>query len=334
MVIATILAAMALGVAALGEWLHARRVARVARLAFGPGGRAAAWARVAPAARCVGMALAAWGAVLLMRYDPVAVEVTPSARASRQLLIVLDASPSMNLKDAGPGPEKMTRMQWAGRVVQGILDRLDMKDTRITMVAFYSSAVPLLQDTTDKNLISSVMGGVPLYTAFRAGETDMSAGILKAFELSRGWARGSTTLVVVSDGDLSAAPAVPKAPASIADAIVIGVGDPDRATEINGHSSRQDEWALRQVAAKLSAYFHQGNTKHLPTEVVETLASLAPRVSKLMSEREAGLAAVGVGAGIVGLIGPLLRAFGVPRSYAKDVRRVVGDVAVGSAGAA
>ena len=88
------------------------------------------------------------------------------------------------------------------------------------------------------------------------------------------------------------------------------------------------------LAAKLGAYFHQGNTKHLPTEVVEKLASLAPRVSRLMSEREAGLASIGVGAGIVGLIGPLLRAFGVPRSYAKSVRRVVRDVAVGSAGAA
>ncbi|MFO0834572.1 MAG: vWA domain-containing protein [Phycisphaerales bacterium] len=331
MVIAGFIAMLALGVVALAEWLHARRVGRVARLAFGPGGRAAAWARVAPAARCVGVALAAWGAIVLLNYDPVAVEVTPSPRASRQLLVVLDASPSMNLKDAGPGPEKMTRMEWAGRVVQGVLDRLDMKDTRITMVAFYSSAVPLLQDTTDKNLISSVMGGVPLYTAFRAGETDMGAGVQKAFELSRGWARGSTTLVVISDGDLSGMPAIPKAPASIADAIVIGVGDPDRATEINGHSSRQDEWTMRQVAAKLGAYFHQGNAKHLPTEVVEKLASLAPRVSRLLSEREAGLAAIGIGAGIVGLIGPMLRVFGVPRSYAKSVRRTASQAAARAA---
>jgi hypothetical protein len=51
--------------ASLGEWLHARRVARVARLAFGADGRPAAWTAIAPFARVAGLALAAFGATLL-----------------------------------------------------------------------------------------------------------------------------------------------------------------------------------------------------------------------------------------------------------------------------
>ncbi len=37
-------------VAALAEWIHRRRVRRVAHLAFGPRGRPALWTRLAPLA--------------------------------------------------------------------------------------------------------------------------------------------------------------------------------------------------------------------------------------------------------------------------------------------
>ncbi len=309
---------VALGVLALvawAEWRHARRVARVARLAFGPSGRPAWWARGAPVVRAVGMALAVWGGLVLMAHDPVEVQTEPDPRASRQLLVVLDVSPSMNLKDAGPGPEKMTRGQWGGQLLQGILDRLDMKDTRISMVVFYTKALPLLQDTTDKNVVASVMSGLPLYVAFTAGETDMQAGIDAAFTMAKGWARGSTTLVIISDGDLKTAPSPSRPPPSIADTIVIGVGDPDKATLISGHSSRQDPWLLKQLAAGLGGYFHQGNTRHIPREVLEGLTMISPRVSDMLGLREAGLLALAAGSAMLGLIGPALMLAGTPAHF-------------------
>ncbi len=323
-IIALGVACGALLLAALAEWLHARRVRRVARLAFGPTGRPAAWARAAPAARIAGLALATWGALVLYLHDPIEADDMPDPRASRQLLVVLDVSPSMNLKDAGPDATKVSRGQWAGKVLQGILDRLDMKDTRISMIAFYTKAFPMLQDTTDKNLLSSLMDGLPLYTAFTAGETDLQAGLDAAYEMAKGWARGSTTLVVITDGDLSKAVVPRQRPASIADAIVIGVGDPSRATVVSGHSSRQDEWTLKSLAGKLDGYYHQGNTKHLPTEVVEKLSMIAPRIGDTLSLREAGLAAFGVGCALLGLIGPALMRFGVPRAYAPALRAPAG----------
>ena len=317
--IAILAGCAALAIAAVAERLHARRVARVARLAFGPGGRPAAWARLAPAMRIAGLALATFGATVLLQYDPVETEVEPDPRASRQLLVVLDVSPSMNLSDAGPGNEKVMRGVWGGKVLQGILDRLDMKDTRVSMVAFYTKAIPMLQDSTDKNVLANLMDGLPLYTAFKAGETDLQAGLEAAFEMAKGWARRSTTLVVITDGDLSKPVQPPARPASIADAIVIGVGDPNRATMLAGHASRQDAWTLKSLAGKLDGVYHDGNTRHLPREMLDRLTMIAPRVGDAIGLREAALVALGTGCALLGLVGPLLLLFGAPRSYLRAV---------------
>jgi Ca-activated chloride channel family protein len=312
------IAAIAVGVVA--ERLHARRVARVARLAFGPGGRPAAWARAAPVARIAGLGLVAFGATALMLHDPIESDDAPNPRASRQLLVVLDVSPSMNIADAGPGTQKEMRGVWAGKVLGGMLDRLDMKDTRVSMIAFYTKALPMLRDSTDKNVLANLMDGLPLYTAFLPGETDLQAGLVAAFEMAKGWARKSTTLVVISDGDLSKPVSPPPRPASIADVLVIGVGDPNRATTISGHASRQDVWNLKTIAGRLDGTFHEGNSRHLPTAVLERLTMIAPRVSDGLGLREAALVALGLGGALLGLVGPLLILFGTPRDYARAHR--------------
>jgi len=135
--------------------------------------------------------------------------------------------------------------------------------------------------------------------------------------MAKGWARRSTTLVVISDGDLSKPVNPPARPASIADAIVIGVGDPNRATVISGHASRQDPWTLKSLAGKLDGRYHDGNTRHLPREVLDQLTMTAPRVSDALGLREIGLAALGAGCALVGLVGPLLILFGAPHSAAR-----------------
>lgn len=321
---ALLVGAAAALVAGFAEWRHAHRTARVARLAFGPGGRPAAWARAAPAIRVAGLALAAFGATILLRFDPVETETEPNPRASRQLLVLLDVSPSMNLADAGPGAEKSMRGVWAGRVLRGILDRLDMQDTRVSMIAFYTRAVPMLRDSTDKELVANLMDGLPLYTAFTPGETDLQAGLDAAYEMAKPWPRRSTTLVVITDGDLSAPVSPGPRPASIADAIVIGVGDPNRATQISGHASRQDQWTLKSLAARLGAIYHQGNVRHLPSEVLDDLTMIAPRVSDAIGLRELGVLAFAIGGAMLGLIGPLLLRFGTPR----ELRRPADDTRV------
>jgi Ca-activated chloride channel homolog len=325
MVTPLLVALACLLVAAVGEWLHARRIERVARLAFGAEGRPAAWTRLSPAARCLGVMLASWGAAVLMAWNPVEFEATPNPKASKQLLICLDVSPSMQIEDAGPETTKLSRARWAGRVTQAVLDRLDMKDTRITLVAFYSKALCVLKETTDKNVVSNMLDGLPMYVGFQPGETDLAAGLRESLSIARGWARKSATLVVISDGDVEKGAASLGAlslPVSIADAIVIGVGDPNRPTILSGHSSRQDAWSLKQIAAKINGIYHEGNRLHLPTAVLDRLTMMSPRAGSLLSLREAAMIAMGVGASLVAFTGPLLLLAGTPTAHVASRERL------------
>lgn len=307
---------------ALAESLHARRVRKIARLAFGPRGKPAFWVAAVPVLRCVAAAAAAWGGTVLLFYDPVEVDAEPNPKASMQLLICLDVSPSMQITDAGPGADKVSRAIWAGKVVQGILDRLDMKSTRISVVAFYTSALPVLKETYDKNVVANILDGLPMYVAFEQGPTDINKGVAAAMELARPWARRSATLLVISDGDAEHPPAAVSRPDSIADAIVIGLGDPSHGSLVGGHTSRQDTGSLKQLAVRLGGYYHQGNELHLPSEVLQKLTMISPRVSESIGLREAALLALGLGCGTLGLVGPLLVIAGRPGEFAAARRRV------------
>ena len=316
-----IIAFAVLVIVGIAEWLHARRVARVARLAFGPSGRASRWTIVVAPSRTIAAALATWGLMFLVTYDPIEIDRKPAKIASNHLLVLLDVSPSMQLKDSGAEAQGISRAKRAGEVVQAVLDRLDMENTRISIVAFYTDALAIVQDTFDKEVIRNALDGLPMYTAFESGPTDLKKGLVKAFEIARLWPADSATLLIVTDGDV--APSVPSAiPSSIADTIVIGLGDPVKSTNVNGHSSRQDTMGLRQLATRLGGFYHDGNRKHLPSEVVNSLTMIAPRVGGNWSVRDLALLAVGIGCSTLAFIGPLLTFFGRPRSFAREINAV------------
>lgn len=316
------IAAAALAILAFAEWLHARRVARVARLAFGPAGRPAWWVPAVPFVRTAALTATIWGAAFLMQYDPAGGDQKPDEKPTKRLLIALDVSPSMMLKDSGPDAEKVSRSAWAGKVVQGILDRLDMKETRITVVAFYTKAYTVLEDTTDKNVIANMFDGLQLHVAFDGGPTDLASGVSEAIKAARAWPRRSTTLVVVSDGDARDTLGPVRLPPAIADTIVIGVGDPLKPTTVSGHSSKQESWSLKQLAARLGGVYHEGNRLHLPTEILRKLSMISPNAGEHVGLREAALIALGAGAATTALINPLLMAFGLRRQYAVQRRRI------------
>jgi len=319
-----LVALLAASLAGAGEWLHGRRTARVARLAFGSSGAPARWTVCAPFVRVIGIAAAAWGAAVLVGYDPVGGDQTPAPRASKQLLIALDVSPSMLIKDAGPAAEKVTRSQWAGKVVQGVLDRLDMKQTRISLVAFYTKAMTVLSDSTDKNVIANMFDGLQLHVAFDPGPTDLASGVNSALQIARPWARRSTTLIVISDGDAKTELGQVSLPPAIADVIVIGVGDPNKASVVSGHSSRQEALSLKTLAARLGGTYHEGNRLHLPSDVLKRLSMISPNAGGELGLRDAALIALGAGAAMTALITPALMLLGLKASHAREMR-VVGD---------
>ncbi len=297
---------------ALAEWLHARRCRRVANLVFGPTGRPRTWVRGVSAARCASAALLTWGMLVLMFIEPIPKEIDPETEPARHLMLVLDVSPSMYIEDAGPG-RKQSRSQRAADLLQAIMHRLDMTQTRVTVVAFYTEARPVVVEGFDLNVVDNILNGLPLEHAFEPGQTKLQEGVEASFEYARPWAPGSAAIVVVSDGDTISKGAIAEKPVSIADALVIGVGDPFKGSPVAGRTSRQDEASLKRLAVRLGGVYHNGNTKHLPSEIVRALSMTVPLIHDERSMRDYALLAVGLGGVVLGILSPILAFFGHPR---------------------
>lgn len=311
---------IALGVAAacaLAEWLHARRCRRVAILIFGPTGRPRTWARGVPIARCVSAALLTWGMLVLVRIEPIKKAIDPEAEPARHLLLVLDASPSMYIEDAGPD-RKQSRSQRAADLLGAVMERLDMTQTRVTVVAFYTSAKPVVVEGFDLNVIHNILNGLPLEHAFESGQTRLQEGVEASFEFAKPWAPESAAIIVVSDGDTISKGRIAEKPASIADALVIGVGDPFRGSPVAGRTSRQDEASLKKLAVRLGGVYHNGNTKHLPSEVVRALTMTVPYIRDERSMRDYALACVGIGGGLLAFMAPALAWAGCLRRHTTE----------------
>ena len=316
--LATLIALGVLLLVALAEWLHLRRIRRIAHLAFGTSGRPRRWTVIAPYARSIGAALCAWGLVVLLVQKAEVVERRPESEASKHLLVCLDASPSMYVEDAGPSRDQK-RAVWAGEVIQAILDRIDTETTRVTVFAIYTDSMPVVEETFDLNVVRNLLDGLPLHAAFRPGPTNLGEGVTAAMEYARRWEPGTATLLVVSDGDSDGMARVRFVPAAIADTIVVGVGDPVRPTMIAGHRSTQDASTLKSIASQARGVYHQGNTKHLPSAVLDSLSMIQPRVSDVIGLREVAFIAVGIGGVMVLLIEPMLAWLGRRSDHIRPV---------------
>ena len=292
--------------AILGEWLHARRCERIARLAFGPAASARSWTQTAPALRVIAVTLLAWGMALLYLLTPkVARPALVPEGGFRHLVIALDVSPSMKLKDAGP-ERNQTRSARASEVVMSVLERIALDQLRVSIVAFYTSAKPVVVDTFDMEVVKNVLNDLPLDMAFDVGKTSLIAGVKESVALARSWQPDSTTLLIVSDGDTLPDTGLQALPPAISQVLVMGVGNTRSGQNIDGHLSRQDAPTLRQLATRLRGAYHDINEKHLPTAQLQELAKTLPmRDETGKGRRELALACVAFGATVLALL-PLL----------------------------
>lgn len=306
------LAAIVVFVIAIGaERLHTTRVKRIAPLAFGPTAQAALWTRATPVLRVLSLTGLCWGLVTLMLLSPkihVAEEV--DEKEMRHLLIVLDVSPSMRLKDAGTKKDQ-SRMQRAAVLMKSFFERVNMHRYRTSVIAVYNEAKPVVEETKDMEVVNNILNDLPMHHAFVAGETDLFSGLKEASLLSKNWNPRSTTLILLSDGDTVPGVGMPKMPTSIANSVVIGVGDSLKGSFINGRHSRQDVSTLRQVAVRLNGAYHNGNEKHLSTDLIDQLAVAGEEnpFDKL-TRREYALLACGISALIYALLPWLLHHLG------------------------
>lgn len=309
--VAEISAAVVFVVAYITEFFHARRVKRVAALAFGPTEKPARWTFFSPFIRVVSMSFLCWGLVTLIVIQPkIHRGESDDDKEPYHLLMVLDVSPSMRLKDAGV-EKKLSRMRRASDLMESFFERVNMNRYRVTVVATYNGAKTVVQETKDLEVVRNIMSDLPMHHAFASGETDLFSGLKLASELAKPWNPRTGTLLMISDGDTVPAVGMPKMPVSIGNTIILGVGDSTKGSFINGRQSRQDVSTLRQIAVRLGGTYHNGNEFHISSELLRQIdVQQAESVFEKLTLREYALMACAIGSFVFAMLPIALHYFG------------------------
>ena len=297
---------------ALGsEWLHSVRISRISKLVFGPSEKPALWARAAPFARCIAVAGAGWGLLTLLEINPKVYKAkTVEESEIQHVVIVLDVSPSMKLEDAGKDGS-LSRRRQAFKLMESFFKRVPMDQMRLSLIAVYNGAKPVVVDTRDADVVRNFLDGVDMYTAFESGKTHLFDGLELAAEISEGWRRGSTTIILLSDGDTVPAKGMPQMPKSVEHILVVGVGNPVTGTFLDGKNSKQDSSTLRQIALRLGGNYHNGNEKNLPGETIGYLTAVENESPfKRLTRREYALATLAISTIMLALLPVMLVRFG------------------------
>ena len=187
--------------------------------------------------------------------------------------------------------------------MESFFKRVPVEIYLISVVACYNGAKPVVVDTKDLEVVRNIFGDLPMHYAFPSGKTDLFSGLTEAAKIAHPWQPKSTLLLLLSDGDTVPATGMPKLPASIADVLVVGVGDPRSGSFIDGRMSRQDASTLRQIAVRLNGTYHDGNQKHLSSELLSQLTVIPRKTAfEQLTRREYALLACGLGGTRAGIL--------------------------------
>ena len=295
------------------------RMRRLGRLGFGTAGGPRGWVVAVPWVRALASGALAWGLATLLTLGTFFVRQQEVPDGGwRHLVIALDVSPSMQLKDAGP-ERSMTRSRRASELVMSLLGRIALDQVRVSVVAFYTGARPVVVDCMDVEVIRNILDDLPLEIAFEPGKTSLMEGVRVAGDLGKGWGRRTATLMVVSDGDTVPDRGLDALPPAFGATLVVGVGDAAGGKFIDGHQSRQDAGALRQLAGRLQGSYHDGNARHLPSAELAALSRVMPmRDAAGAGRRQWAMAATGLGASLLAVLPVALALFGASGQPAND----------------
>ncbi len=291
------------------EWLHGRRVRRVARLAFGPDDAPRPWTRVAPYLRCLALVAFAWGLAVMFELHQAAKDGKPrDSKQAARLIFVSDLSPSMYLKDAGP-EGKSTRQERMREEVETVLMRVG-GDLRFGVVGFYTDAKAVVMEARDPELVRNVFNGLPIQYIMKTGETDLGSAVNAAVTLVKDLPDETVRMLIFTDGDtIPLQPILPR-PKSVKEVLVLGIGNPRKGTFIAGHQSRQDAEVLATIARSLKGSYYDVNEKHLPTDALGDMVMRAPLPKSGLDLAQLALLAMTLGAIIVAFLPVALQYFG------------------------
>jgi Ca-activated chloride channel homolog len=256
------------------EWLHSKRIKALASLSFGPEKKARKWTSFVPLIRALSLAALAWSLLVLMNYNEInfgedILETEIPDEKVEHVLIILDVSPSMYLKDAGVEGDLQRKVR-AREVLESMMERIKDPHVKYSLVATFTDALPVIIDTSDEAVIANILD-LPMDQAFTPGKTDLLKGVEKAFEIAKKWRPNSCTFLLISDGDSTSEIGMPAPPQSLKEFLVAGVGS-SQGLFIDGHQSRQDTLSLKRLAKRLRGQYQDVNQKHLSTQVLGKLA--------------------------------------------------------------
>jgi Ca-activated chloride channel family protein len=245
-------------------------------------------------------------------------------RGNREhVVFVADLSPSMFLKDAGPDGSQ-TRIQRMADVVDAVLKRID-GNVIYSVMGFYTDCMPVIVDAEDSELVRNVFAGLPVWYAMPSGKTDLGTGVRKALERLAEYPAGNTTLFICTDGDTIEVGSIPKPPSSVRSIYVLGVGDQEQGTFIDGHMSRQEPAVLRSLAGRLRGEYVDVNEKHMPTLTLGTLAASAAAVKTRYGLVDVAILVVAIASAVHALIPVLLQWFGSDWKAVRVERRAAAE---------
>jgi Ca-activated chloride channel family protein len=120
-------------------------------------------------------------------------------------------------------------------------------------------------------------------------------------ELIHEFPKGSASVFICTDGDTVSFAQPLVAPPSVEQTMVLGVGDTQRGTFIDGHQSRQDPDVLASVASALKGDYIDVNDRHVPTTALGDLVQ-APSSGGKINLVDAAIFVMGLTASLLALI--------------------------------
>lgn len=286
--VATVILILTSLVAVAAEIAHLRRCNRLREFLFH--GCRFPWATVSilGGARIGGTALVAAGLIGLWSQS-----VRPSSLNSAyddeemdRLLILLDCSLSMNLRDAGPNRD-LFRGERAAQLVEELLLKADRKLPRTTLVVFANRADALVVDTNDWNVVRQALANRNLSAALFDDEPTTVGDVLRQVCEGYGeeWPARSAALLLITDGDSEDSIEKLDLPRSIRRLVVAGVGSSE-GRPIGGAVSRQEEASLDALARSAGGRYFNGNESPIPLDALDRPPP--PRVDAVAEDEKSG----------------------------------------------
>ena len=206
-------------------------------------------------------------------------------KRARNLVVALDVSNSMLAEDVRPNR--------LGRVKADVMDLVDaLEEDRCAIVAFRRTGVELCPLTSDHGFLRSVLERLDTSSA-PAGETDLGSAIEASLNALDPAADDHNAIIIISDGgDLrgQAIKYAEKAKSRGIPIFTVGIGDPNRETEIPGVKYQNKPVKVKLEEGALKAIAEASGGRYVPLAIAgtaeTTLGAIYRRFLRNVAEKE------------------------------------------------